>query len=133
MIISRSQGSDERRREIGVECSCGFKRRATQINDDGSWNGRAVEGFHWYQIEKEKAADKLQVEGARARGESVEVPVRKHNMTIGLIADMTWSALTGEEHAIGEAYWIGYWQGAGHTRDRVSQVLQKQLDALRTP
>jgi hypothetical protein len=72
-------------REIGIECTCGFKRRATQIADGGKhWNGREIEALHWHQIEQARQ------QNLRSGG-----PIAAHSMTMGLIATMEWPALTG--------------------------------------
>lgn len=115
-------------REIGIECSCGFKRRATKIAAGGAhWNGREIESLHWFQIGQEQVADAREVEAILARGEgNAPVVVRTHQMSMGLIATMDWLPLTAEEHVIGEAWLAGQKAGTNsamvHMRKRLATV-----------
>jgi hypothetical protein len=108
------------RPELGVECSCGFKRRGTPTYADGSYNGRDIEGLHCFQIDRENVERK-------ARDEAPSV----HNMSMGLIADMTWPALTAEEQSIGEAYLVGYREGQRvlkiRLKDRLAAVTAQEF------
>lgn len=121
--------SAEPRPELGVECSCGFKRRATQITQTEKellYNGREIEGLHFYEIEKERIADVVYAAAGNP------LAVRVHRMSMGLIADLAWPALTEEEQTIGSAYWIGYWRGHEHMRGQIQALLEERLAALRT-
>lgn len=104
--------------EIGVQCTCGFKRRATKISDNYTcWNGREIESLHWFEIKK---------------GAAVSHPFTKfepgaeHTMSMGLLATMDWPAVTEEEQRIGEAWAAGRsdgWDAAHeHMRVRLAHV-----------
>lgn len=105
--------TDEPQMEIGVECSCGFKRRATKTADGGErWNGHEIEALHWFQIDRE-------------RWTSTDV-LPTHRSSSGLFATMDWPALTPEEQTIGEAWMAGMAEGARSARAE----MKKRLDAV---
>ena len=106
-------------REIGIECSCGFKRRATKISDDDTrWNGREIEALHWLQIEQEASTA-----AAHASEPIKALPV--HKMSMGLFATMDWSPVTAEEQKIGEAWLAGYARGRGDARAHFKEKLAR--------
>lgn len=102
-------------REIGVECSCGFRRRATKIADRGErWNGREAEALHHFEITQEQKMWPAIGEGSPT-----------HQMSSGLIAMMDWPVLTDVEQRIGEAWMLGCEAGERYMRDRLKARLDR--------
>jgi hypothetical protein len=98
---------------LGVECSCGFKRRGY---------GREIEGLHYVEIAREAAEV--------VNGESPPI----HSMSSGLIATTDWLPLTDDEQKIGESYWVGFWAGdataKAHMKKRLDAVTAEEFEAV---
>lgn len=105
------------RQEVGIECTCGFKRRATQISNGGkSWNGREIQALHAFHVEQECTA--------LIAAQTVSVlPI--HVTSMGLLATSEWLAVTGEEQKIGEAYLAGVSAGDRQARARMKMQLDR--------
>jgi hypothetical protein len=106
--------SDEKR-EIGIECSCGFRRRATQTAEGGKhWNGREIEALHTFEIFQE-----------RSTWPETGPALPTHHMSTGLLATMDWPALTEAEQQIGEAWMGGVATGDRYARERMRVKLER--------
>ena len=90
--------------EIGIECTCGYKRRAIKLSDQTRNDALEIQAYHLFQIHN-------------------EVTDTKHVQSLGLLATSDWPAISIDERTIGAAWIAGVAYGTETERSRITQLI----------